>query len=105
MLNNKDAGCLSVKGNRFVVSLAAFQNSSNLLYKWGDELKQSLENNKIWGFLDQDTFVKLSNEFIVHPIDRKFCDHTSKNKNSLVVTGKGQTKYSDSFQEEIKKWQ
>ena len=105
MLNNKDAGCLSVKGDRFVVSLVAFQNSSNLLYKWGDELKTSLENNKIWGFLDQDTFVKLSNEFVVNLIDRKFCDHTSKNKNSFVITGKGETKYSDSFQEEIKKWQ
>jgi hypothetical protein len=105
MLNNTDAGCLSVKGNRFVVSLVAFQHSSGLLYKWGKELKQSLETNKIWGFLDQDTFVTLSKEFTVNPIDRKFCDHTSKNKNSFVITGKGQTKHSNEFQEEIKKWQ
>lgn len=105
MLNNKDAGCLSVKGGRFVVSLVAFQNSSNLLFRWGEVLKTSLENNRIWGFLDQDTFVTLTNEFIITPIDRKFCDHTSKNKNSFVITGKGQTKHSDVFQEEIKKWQ
>jgi hypothetical protein len=104
MLQTRSEGCLSVKGNRFVVSLAAFQQSSKMLRDWGDHLKRSFQEETLWGFLDQDTFVELSKKYNVHPIEKKFCDHTSKNHGALVITGKGQTKYGDFFKQEIDKW-
>lgn len=104
MLEKNDAGCLSVKGGRFVVSLVAFRNNCNMLKEWGAELKQNFDNKKVYGFLDQDTFVQLSKKYQVTPIDKKFCDHTKKTYNSYAITGKGTAKWSDNFLSEQNKW-
>jgi len=104
MLKNQSEGCLKIKGNRFVVSLTAFQHSSKMLREWGEQLKESFKEEKLWGFLDQDTFVDLSKKYNVLGIEKKFCDHTAKNQMSSVITGKGQTKYTDFFKQEIDKW-
>ena len=104
MLGNNNAGCLSVKGDRFVVSLVAFNNKCKLLQEWGSILQTAFDNKKVYGFLDQDTFVNLSNKYSVTRIERKYCDHTNKSKDSLVMTGKGSTKTSDIFINEKNKW-
>jgi len=104
MLGDNDAGCLSVKGNRFVVSLVAFRNNCQLLNDWGISLKKDFDNNQIYGFLDQDTFVNLSKNYKVTHIDRVYCDHTKKSHSSIVMTGKGTAKFEENFKQVIEKW-
>jgi hypothetical protein len=104
MLNGKNQGCLNVKGDRFVVSLVAFNKQSEMLMHWASILEHRLNEKKIYGFLDQDSFVNLSNSYDVEKISRIYCDHTNKSRNSFVMTGKGQTKYSDLFKNEQSKW-
>ena len=104
MLKDNDAGCLAVKGNRFVVSLVAFNNNSPLLRDWGDMLKHKFSNNSVYGFLDQDCFIECSKNHNLTPIDRKYCDHTKKSNQSLVLTGKGNAKWSDRFQAAQSRW-
>lgn len=104
MLNGKSEGCLVVKGDRFVVSLVAFSNNSKMLKEWGNFLEGKLNEKKVYGFLDQDSFVDLSKNYTVEKIPRIFCDHTKKSIGSYVMTGKGDTKYSDLFKKEQSKW-
>jgi len=99
-----DQGCLRVKGDRFVVSLVAFRNNSPMLKEWGDSLKASFETKKVHGFLDQDTFVGLSLRYSVTPIERNYCDSTSKSVNSLVMTAKGAMKEQEMFLSQVTKW-
>lgn len=105
MLGTNSAGCLSVKGNRFVVSLVAFKNNSSMLKEWGESLQQKFDNGLVYGFLDQDMFVSLSEKHSVTPIDKIYCDHTSKSIHSYVMTGKGTTKFEGMFANELAKWQ
>ena len=104
MLGTNDCGCLSVKGNRFVVSLVAFRNKNTLLTDWGNSLTNSFTSKKVYGFLDQDTFVEKSKLYNTTHIDKIFCDHTKKSDSALVMTGKGAAKISDRFYIESKKW-
>jgi len=104
MLRENDAGCLSVKGNRLVVSLVAFRNNCQLLSDWGNTLKQNFENKTVYGFLDQDTFIKNSAKYSITHIDRVFCDHTKKASSAYVITGKGSSKWSELFLAEQQKW-
>lgn len=104
MLDNNDSGCLSVKGDRYVVSLVAFRNHSQLLKEWGASLKESFLNKEVYGFLDQDTFVELSKKYNVTHIDRVYCDHTKKSHSSCVMTGKGTTKFTDNFKQAVEHW-
>lgn len=104
MLGNNDSGCLSVKGDRYVVSLVAFRNHSQLLKEWGASLKESFLNKEVYGFLDQDTFVELSKKYNVTHIDRVYCDHTKKSHSSFVMTGKGTTKFTDNFKQAVEHW-
>lgn len=104
MLKNNDSGCLAVKGDRFVVSLVAFRNNSQLLREWASTLQDKFNENKVYGFLDQDTFVNLSNRYNVTRIDRIYCDHTKKSQGSYVITGKGTNKWTDSFKKEMSYW-
>lgn len=104
MLNEKSEGCLVVKNDRFVVSLVAFSNNSNMLKEWGNLLEKKLDEKKVYGFLDQDSFVTLSKHYNVEKISRIFCDHTKKSIWSYVMTGKGDTKYSEMFKQAQSKW-
>jgi hypothetical protein len=62
------------------------------------------DNNQIYGFLDQDTFVNLSKNYKVTHIDRVYCDHTKKSHSSIVMTGKGPAKFEENFKQVIEKW-
>jgi hypothetical protein len=99
-----DVGCLLVKGDRFVISLIGFRNTKIFLNNWIKKITYAFDEKKIYGFLDQDSFTELSSLYPVYKIERKFCDHTSKSRNSLVITGKGQMKHSDLFKNEQLKW-
>ena len=104
MLGTNDAGCLAVKGDRLVVSLVAFRNNNQLLSDWGNSLQQSFNNNSVYGFLDQDTFIHFAKKYNVTHIDKKFCDHTKKSNDAYVITGKGTTKWSERFQLAQRRW-
>tara|TARA_B110000503_G_C7157301_1_gene417890 strand:- start:728 stop:1513 length:786 start_codon:yes stop_codon:yes gene_type:complete len=104
MLGLNDAGCLSVKGDRLVVSLVAFRNNNQLLAEWGASLQHSFNSNRVYGFLDQDTFIHCAANYNITPIDKKFCDHTKKSNNACVITGKGNTKWSERFQIAQSRW-
>lgn len=104
MLGTNDAGCLAVKGDRLVVSLVAFRNNHQLLTDWGNSLQQSFNNNEVYGFLDQNTFIKHSQNYSITHIDKIYCDHTKKASSSYVITGKGNSKWGESFLAAQKKW-
>jgi hypothetical protein len=96
-------GCLDIKG-KFVTSLTAFKDNSQLVRDWGNTLEMYMQHDKIsFGFMDQNTFIKLSNSYSVERIDRYYCNH-SKKGDACVITGKGQTKFGDVFLEKVKVW-
>ncbi|MDA0754144.1 MAG: hypothetical protein O3A49_05650 [Candidatus Marinimicrobia bacterium] len=105
MLFNYNSGCLNVKGDRFVVSLVAFQKEKTFLNEWATSLQNCFKSNSVYGFMDQDTFTILASKHKVKKIDRLYCDHTKKAGTSKVVTGKGHTKWSDSFNKQLLLWQ
>lgn len=105
ILGTSNNGCLTVKGNRFVISLVAFQNNNVFLKTWTSKLLKAFEENEVYGFLDQDKFIETSFEYPVTPISRIYCDHTKKASKSKVFTGKGKTKWGDKFVNAQKLWQ
>lgn len=104
VFKNQNQSCLVVKGGRFVVSLVGFQNNSLMLKEWATHLSKAFETKKVYGFLDQDTFVNLSTIYPVNKVERLYCDHTNKNAHSIVITGKGAMKESEMFLNLVDKW-
>lgn len=96
-------GCLSVKG-RFVTSLTGFRNNSKLLRDWSEQLDYYVKNYISFGFMDQNTFISKSTNFDTYNIERKYCDHTKKGKTNYVITGKGNTKFNDTFIDKVNLW-
>lgn len=104
MLTDADGGCYSHKGTRFVVSLVAFKNNSSFIKAWAGLLQDRFNKKTVYGFLDQDTLVSLSNTQRLDKISGKFCDPGKKSNSSIVITGKGNTKESEIFIQEQNKW-
>lgn len=94
-------GCLDIKG-RFVTSLTAFKNDSQLLRDWGTQLNYYKTNKISFGFMDQNTFISLSKNYQTQSITREYCNH-SKGK-SFVITGKGSKKFGADFMKAVDKW-
>ena len=94
-------GCLDIKG-RFVTSLTAFKNNSQLLRDWGSKLDYYKKNKISFGFMDQNTFIDLSKKYQTQGITREYCNH-SKGK-SFVITGKGSKKFGSKFMESVNQW-
>jgi len=97
----QDQGCLDIKG-KFVTSLTAFKNNSQLLRDWAQKLEYYRDNKISFGFMDQNTFIDLAKNYPTQHISREYCNH-SKGQ-SFVITGKGTKKFADEFMTKVSKW-
>lgn len=102
ILKNSDSATLMNKKGGCTASLVAFNNNSPLLRNWAKKLEQAIIESKVYGYLDQDLFNQLKNQFGVIKIDSKYCK--SGNKKGIVITGKGNVKHGENFIEEKNKW-
>lgn len=102
LCQERDQGCLDVKGNQ-VVSLTAFRNNSQLLREWGRELDGKIAAELFSPGLDQDVFVSLARNYDVEMIEMIYCNYSKKNF-GFVITGKGMKKSSGRFETLVREW-